>query len=628
MLPAGQYTFDQDGKLVKDKLGLTTLSVQAASSQNDNDLGKINWYSAGSTNYIFLPACADSENLVMNYGTVANEAKVTYDDKELNSGEETNIFSDGNLTLNCADNEYNVSVLQGSSPAVFINTQYGTIANIHGDKEYKEAGDILIVDENGNVQYDGELDYIKGRGNTTWSAAKKPYNIKLDKSAGLFGMDSSKKWCLLANAADNSFVRNSISYDLAQKLGLVSTPSTILVDLYIDGNYMGAYLLTEKVEIAKGRVDIYNLESATEKVNEKDLDEYPLAGDQDSKEPNSYQYVDIPNNPENITGGYLLELEKDMRYPREASGFISARKQSVVVKSPEYATKDEVEYIRNYWQNMEDALYSATGYNSLGKYYTEYLDIDSLARMYIVQEFAVNFDGCNTSFYLYKDIEGKICAGPLWDFDLSFGENPNINHQLNNTTNYGDPNGLYIQHCYIQDVQQSYFSFLAQLFSHNDFQEKVQEIWNSEFDGAYSAMQEKLNDVSQNAYGSVVINSYRWGTFGTNGSESIISSYESKVNYIRNFMNARYEFLSNAYSDDTFFVKYDVGDEGKSLIHDTNIYSTGDTATVKNGPNAKDDALTFAYWSTNPDGTGEHYVKGDTITVTDNTNLYANWKTK
>ena len=628
MLPAGRYTFDKSGKLVKDGLGITALSVQTASGQNGNDLGKVNWYAAGNTNYLFLPACADTESLVLDFDTVDDSSEVICAAQELKSGEKTDIFSTESTTLKCENNDYRISVLKGSSPAVFINTEFGTIANVHGDKEYKESGDILIVDADGNVQYDGALDYIKGRGNTTWNAAKKPYNIKLDKSAGLFGMEKSKKWCLLANAADSSLVRNAACYDLAQNLGILSTPSTILVDLYIDGNYMGVYLLTEKVEIAKGRVDIFDLESATEKVNEKDLDEYPLAGDQDSKEPNSYQYVDIPNDPEDITGGYLLELEKDMRYPREASGFISSRNQSVVVKSPEYATKAEVEYIRGYWQDMEDALYSPTGFNRLGKYYTDYLDIDSLARMYIVQEFAVNFDGCNTSFYLYKDVNGKLFAGPLWDFDLAFGESPNLNLQLNDTTRYGDPNSLYIQHCYIQDIQRSYFSFLAQLFSHNDFQARVQEIWNNEFAAAFGAMQQKINDISQNAHGSVVLNSFRWGTFGTKDAASVISAYESKVNYIRSFIIARYDFLSGAYADDTFFVKYDVGDVGQTLIHDTAIYKSGDKATVKNGPKAKDDALVFAYWSVNPDGSGEHYVKGNTITVNGDLKLYANWQSK
>lgn len=625
MLPAGTYDFGSDGKMIQKNLGITSLSAEAFSVESENSLGSVNWYCSKDGIYLFLPATADLSKLKIEFTSVDNAA-VKCGDKELKNGSVTDVFADGNAILTCNGNTYKITALSGSSSAVYINTTSGTLVHVNDNKENKESGEILIVDENGNVQYNGALDYIKGRGNSTWNGAKKPYNIKLDKKADLFNMGESKKWCLLANAADSSLVRNPVAYEIAQELGNTITSDTVLVDLYANGNYMGVYLLTEKVEIDKNRVDITDLEKATEKVNDRALDSYRQAGDQAAQEADTYQYADIPNNPDDITGGYLLELEKIYRYPDEVSGFITARKQAVVVKSPDYATKAEVEYIRDYYQAMENALYSSTGYNSEGKYYTDYLDVESLAVMYIVQEFGVNFDGCSSSFYLYKDVNGKICAGPAWDFDIAFGEGPSLNTLINDTTMKADPESLYIQNCYINYNNVGYNAFLAQLFSHNDFQMLVQKIWNERFAEVYNSAQSMAGQISSDARGTVVMNAIRWNTFGTGNTDEILSSYAAKVQYVKNFMHTRYEFLSNAYADNTYFVKYDVKEYGAALVHDTNIYSSGDTATVKSAPASNNSAKTFQYWSTNPDGTGAHYSAGDTICVMDNTVLYAQWK--
>lgn len=621
LLPTGTYTFDSEGKLITDYLGLLSLSVTCG------EASQVNWYCKPGTDtwYLFLPAYTDLSKLVVSFETVG-DAPVICNDSELTNGGETNVFSSGNVTLSCNGHNYSVVVLQGSVGAVHIDTYTGSLEAVHLNKEYKESGEITIVDENGNVQYSGDLDYIKGRGNSTWNGEKKPYNIKLDKKADLFKMGKSKKWCLLANAADSSLLRNPTAYGLAQSLGVISTPDTKLVDLYANGQYMGVYLLTEKVEIDENRVNITDLEKATEDVNEKALELYSQGGEQNSQQANTYQYVNIPNDPENITGGYLLELEKIYRYPVEASGFITSRLQSVVVKAPEYASKAQVEYIRDYYQKMEDAVYSPTGYNADGKYYTEYLDVASLAAMYIVEEFGVNFDGCSSSFYLYKDVDGKICGGPAWDFDIAFGEGAGLNELINDTTNKADPESLYIQHCYIGGGNKRNNAFLAQLFTHEDFQQLVQSIWNDSFAPAYAKAASNADTLSASAQNTVVMNSIRWNTFGsTDNREAILNSYQSKVQYVKNFMATRYAFLSNAYAADTYFVKYDIGTYGKALVHDTTIYASGTEAIVKAAPASMVSNAHFAGWATNPDGTGTVYQPGDKLSVTGNVNLYAQW---
>ena len=604
--------------------GILSLSVTPADVDDSESLRGINWFytSVDKCYYIFSPQTYTKDSLRLWFDSTDT---VTCGDSTLVSGEVTDVFASGEAVLNCAGNTYRVKVLDGGDVgSVQINTESGSLDLVHADKEYKDPGTIMVSGGDGTVMYDGALDYIKGRGNSTWKGNKKPYNIKLAKKADLFGMGKAKKWCLLANAGDATFMRNLLSYKFAKDMGVEVTSDVVPVNLYVNRNYMGAYVITEKVEIGDNRVNIRNLESDTEAVNDGKLSSYPLGGDQFTEEANTYQYAQIPNDPDDITGGYLLELEKIYRYPPEVSGFITSRKQAVVVKEPEYSSKAEVEYIRGYYQQYEDAVYSQTGYNSLGKYYTEYVDVESIARMYIAEEFGANFDGCSSSFFLYKDVDGKICAGPAWDFDLSFQQTHGINYLINNTTTLDDIDSLYIQHCYINYDNDSYKSFLAQLFSHNDFQQVVQNVWNNVVKQMYPSYFGSIAPTAEHIRSTMIMNAIRWNTYGSTNPQSIINGYNSRLSVITNYIPQRYEFLSNAYSDDTFFVKYDIGTYGKKLVWDTNIYSAGDQCTVKALPDA-DLEHCCSEWHFNPDYSDPALTEGDTFTVEGNTNLYAKW---
>lgn len=603
---------------------ISSFTVRTESAQDENALGAINWYkSADGSYYIFLPANADRSDLTVWFSATDD---VMCGSTKLTSGKSTSAFAEGSsFTLTCGAASYQLKVLQAThTEAIYINTESGNMDAVHADKSHKESGNILIVDKNGEVQYDGVLDYIKGRGNSTWTLTKKPYNIKLDEKADLFGMGKHKSWCLLANASDASMIKNQLAYDLAYSIGITTTSRTFQTELYLNGDYAGLYLITEKVDIGENRVDIYDLEGETEDVNDKDLDEYKLAGKQNSREFGSIKYADIPNDPAEITGGYLLELEKIYRYVNEASGFITDIGQAVVVKTPEYASKAQVQYISNYYQDFEDALYSATGYNSKGKHYSAYIDVESLARMYIVLEFTSNFDGCSSSFYLYKDVDGKLTAGPAWDYDLSLGH-VQSNDLINHVANVGDPSLLYIQTCFIGNHAENKNSLLAQAFSHNDFQRLVEKIWLESFETYYPAFRSNIDIFGSEALASVTMNAVKWNTFGTTDTSAIASHHSWHVSNIVNFAEARVQTLRNAYSPDTYFVKYNIGTYGKVLVKDTTAYKAGDTATVLPAPASTKSNAKFIGWSTMPNGIGKIYLPGDTITIEDDVKLFAVW---
>lgn len=604
--------------------GVSQFSVSvngAAAGEN----GTVNWLLGSDGNYyLMLPNGTDASNLTVYYN--ADDA-VTIDGQQVANGAATNAFADGSATIVCAGKTYNVIAKSGDGiSTIYIKTETGSLAAIHADKSHKEPGDILVVDTNGEVEYDGVLDYMKGRGNSTWQQAKKPYNIKLDKKADLFGLGKSKKFSLLANADDSSMVRTSFGFDLFDAMGIAFVSKSEMVNLYVNGSYEGVYQLIERVEIDDNRVEIFDLEGATEDVNELELDEYVLRGAQGVMTRGTYKYADIPNNPENITGGYLLELEKIYRYPDEASGFITKRGQAVVVKAPEYATKEQVEYISAYWQEFEDALYSPTGTNSLGKHYTDYIDLHSLALMYVAEELSINYDGCSSSFYLYKDLDSKLTAGPTWDFGLAFG-NGFENRLINNVDTTNDTSYHYIQSCYVDNSNKGTKAFLAQAFNHADFRAEVSKVWTENVLPNVPSIEPNINSYAQALSNSIIMNGIRWNILGGPNADSIRNSHNGIINWVKTFTAQRIAFLTNSYALDTFVVMYDGGEYATAVTNDNKTYKAGDTATVL--PAVKAPAGTymlFKGWSTEPNGQGTVYKPGDTIEISGDVQLYANWQ--
>ncbi len=462
-------------------------------SENENSSDVIKWFSASHKGLTMtqLDKKPSSKSYFLFLPTTANLSELTVwhnfsEDPVVNgvsikSGEKTNVFSEtGKYTMTVEDENYTVTVMQSKSiGSMYISTESGTMNNVHADKEKKESGDIIIVEADGTQDYNGELSFIKGRGNTTWKLGKKPYNIKLDKKASVLGMDASKKWCLLANTQDHSMIRNKIAYDMADELGLDFAPDSDFVDLYLNGEYAGVYQVSEKVEVGKNNlVKITDLEELTEKANDKSLDKYPQVKPEIAS--GSVKYFDIPNDPADITGGYLLEFNGSAKYNEEASGFVTEKGHPIVVKSPEYASKRQIEYISKFYQELEDALFSITGRNSLGKHYSEYIDVESAALMYLLEEYSLDIDAGSGSCFMYKESDskgdGKIHIAPAWDFDVAFG---NLDTQIDDTQRLNDPTTIYVSKRY--DFALENCTIFSQLCTHKDFCDKVKELYNEKF---------------------------------------------------------------------------------------------------------------------------------------------------
>jgi len=311
--------------------------------------------------------------------------------------------------------------------------------NVQGNDEY-------------DLQYNGSIS-IKARGKQSYTLfPKKSYKLKLDDGTDMFGFGKSKHWVLLANYQDESLVKNTIAQDISAKMGLVGADTT-WVDVVLNGTYIGNYQFSEQIRVDKNRVDIFNWEDEAEAIakaiykvekqngmtkDERDTIDELLENDfswinTDKLEYNNKEYKisDYYEYNTNIKGGYLFELSMfNPRYDLDnvESVFKTNRGMRVIVDKPEMAvTNDEMmSFVRKYWDDFEEAYYSVDGYNKEGKHYSQYVDMDSLVRYWLLEEISGNTDMAARSRWCYMDTDGLIYFGPVWDHDYGFGTNGDI----------------------------------------------------------------------------------------------------------------------------------------------------------------------------------------------------------
>lgn len=365
-------------------------------------------------------------------------------------------------------------------PSLWITMTPLQLDSILNDQGNKVAAEALFLDTQGDTLFQGRLDHIKTRGNTTFEDKKKPYSIKFPQKQSFLGLERSKSFVLLANAFDESHIRNAIGLDLARLMG-IPAPRYTYLSLYINGNYEGLYQMTNKVDVGKGALDITDLDKLNERANPKPLEEYQWFGLGREKLVIQRKGVLLDNNPEDITGGYLLDnTGPPNHYSKSISGFVSAAKDNLRLTSPQYASPQELDYIAERYNEMESAVLSADGFHpETGRHYTDYIDMESFARYYLLNEIIYNFDAGWTSFMMFKDrddIDPKFHAGPAWDFDRTLN-NPKFTDDLKIV--------LYYNEIYIDRKQgRNGIAFSGGLFHymcrHEDFQQAVKDCYLNE----------------------------------------------------------------------------------------------------------------------------------------------------
>lgn len=275
------------------------------------------------------------------------------------------------------EKDYTFTLSYSGLPVVIINTP--NQVRIPSKFEHWLKGTVItILNPDGTTQYTGTTS-IRERGNSTRNYPKKPYTLKLDENAEILGMPKHKRWVLLANWMDRTLLRNHVAFQIAMSTDMDWVPHGKFVDVVLNGKHIGNYYLCEQIKIDKNRVDI-------NKADENKI----------------------------VNGGYIMEL--DINYD-EVNKFKSAIYElPYMFKDPDEIDSQQFSYMQNYIKTMENSLFDEKEL-AAGKF-MEYMDIDSYIDWWFVHELAEVWEPNHPkSTYMFKDKNGKLKAGPVWDFD-------------------------------------------------------------------------------------------------------------------------------------------------------------------------------------------------------------------
>lgn len=431
---------------------------QAWQSEHDEDFTEVN----SNVKYFFLPTSADSTRVdIYN----AYKSPVNVNGVDIASGEvkTVNYEIGKSYSVDVSGKTYTLKLMKSNAEAaIYINNSdadgFGTelMQYLNADKSRSAKATGAIVDANGNVD-NTAIKKIKGRGNTTWDKPKKAYNITYSDAVSIAGMKKGKKYSILANYQDDSLSRNRFLYDLADAVGMPYASDSRYVDFYANGFYWGSYQMTEKVEAGKS-----NLVS--------DVDDTAYLNDDGTV--NS----DFP---------FICEVDAGAKdgedyYVESASG------NKITIKAPELEEGDAgYEEVKAYVKEKFDAFYNSVKGKTSDP--TEYADVESLAKIYLINELGKNWDsGVSSLFFVYKqDSSGKykFYGSPVWDYDNSLGNAVGVNKELNNmgVSDYEEYSGWWCKFKGKSTKSKS-INNVMNLISRNDkVYEKSVSVWFEDF---------------------------------------------------------------------------------------------------------------------------------------------------
>lgn len=295
--------------------------------------------------------------------------------------------------------EFTVAVTNSGLPVVVLTQSGGGSEswaeagiNVRAkDADWVETDKMAVYNADGSVDMEEALCGIRLRGNSTQNFPKKPFAVKLVEKASVLGMPKHKRWVLLANWMDRTMLRNSVAFEVAHKVedafadGLGWNPNGYSVEVVMDGRHVGNYYLCEQIKIDGDRVDI------------KDCIE-DIIGDGNA-------------NPTMADCGYLLEFDDNYD---EVDKFRTARGLPCMFK-------DEVtKYSADIFNQVKARIEAVESNLETGNYEAAYsdLDINSVIDYFFIQELTFNDEYKHPkSVYMLIDGDGKLTAGPVWDFD-------------------------------------------------------------------------------------------------------------------------------------------------------------------------------------------------------------------
>lgn len=454
--------------------------------------------------YFFLPGYADPAQARIKL-TTASSTRI--DGQQLYDGMSCSVFQINTpytIEYEAWGKKYHNHIMFVQSKGVatvYVDTQSKNMDYIHRHKGNSETGTVSFYTVDGGLAYFGKADSIKGRGNYTWMFNKKSYNLDLVENIDLFEMGAAARWVLLSNVSDPTQLRNKIVYDFADAVELSYSPQSEWVDLYLNGEYAGLYLLSERNEVHQERVDLAGMDS------------------------------------------FLCSLEYEERLINEGEKYIKTD-HGQIVKIHCSQNDIALSNVQNVIQSVENAILAEDGVDPItGKTYLELIDLDSWAKKYLIEEIFGNIDAGFLSQYFYFDDSGKVYAGPVWDYDLSIG-NAAI-PQLRETDAL-----IANRHQVKQGMWTPWFYSLC---TKQVFQQRMQQLYYSDFKPCLDQLiEDTVYQYTDAVCQAKEMNSLRWGL---DKSEKYADAA-----YLASYLQKRMEFLERYWNNPDSFVLVQIDD--------------------------------------------------------------------
>ncbi len=390
--------------------------------------------------------------------------------------------------------EHSVTSRKLNLPVVSVNLGLSE-ENFASFTEKEKIDASLSVLSKDNPLTDAPLT-IKGRGNSSWTnAPKKSYTLKFDSKQNFLGLEKHKSFALIANYFDKTLLRNVSAYSLAKKVftKMSWAPSAKTVNLFIDGVYQGLYSAVESVKIAKNRVNIPDISDFVALQDTTTFDEY----------------------------GFILEVNERQD---EDFNFISEKKVPFSLKEPDGSdlTPEICEKIKEKTNQIEAEVYAGNFSN---------IDLYSFADWWILEELAKNTDSqFYSSCYMYFDPnDKKFHMGPVWDFDLGFGNN-----------------GVDVKTEGFQaDEAQNGANWILELKKSEEFMNIVKERWKSCRPDVELYFSTEYEDITTDAE----VNFIRWPILGkpvwrAPSDCETRKTYDDEISYFKDWKDQRIAWLS------------------------------------------------------------------------------------
>ena len=392
-----------------------------------------------------------------------------------------------------------------------------------------------IINNTTDNNYSDSSYYYKGyigieiRGHTSQGYPKKQYGLETRNADGdnlsisLFDMPAEKDWILYAPFSDKSLMRNVITYDIYRSLGYYA-PRTKFCQVVLNGDYIGIYVFMEKIKKDENRVDIND------------------------------------PGPDNQSGGYLLEFEAWSKLDSTDNYFESEIKgHPYVIHFPkdDDITVGQIAWIKNYINEFESTLYS----DSFNIGYYQYINFPSWVDYILINEAFKNNDVFHSSTYLYKKKDGKLFAGPVWDFNIAMG---NINY-----------NDSYLIEGWLMEERYLPSRLLQDSIFVAEYKKRWKTLRNNQL--AYHTINSIINDYVKLLDKAQKTNYIRWPILGKYvwPNRYVGNSYEDEINYLKQWLEARFSWIDSQFSDTSYSGELQITGDVYKLFSDGNKKNSG-----------------------------------------------------